>query len=62
MSKVTEIEAELQKLSQAELRQVRDWLDEVIEDESDFTSDFESQIRQSEKEMSKGLRPRTRQP
>jgi len=30
MSKVAQVEAELEKLSQAELRQVRDWLDDMI--------------------------------
>ncbi len=32
MSKVAQIESELEKLSQAELRQIRDWLDNIIED------------------------------
>ena len=62
MSKVAQIESELQKLSQAELRQVREWLDDQIEDDLEFTPEFESAIRQSEAEMAKGLRPRTRQP
>ena len=62
MSKVAQIESELEKLSQAELRQVRNWLDDLIEDELEFTTEFESAIRQSERELAKGLRPRTRQP
>jgi hypothetical protein len=62
MSKVAQIEAELGNLSQTELREVRDWLDDVIEDELEFTPEFESAIRQSEREMSQNLRPRTRQP
>ena len=62
MSKVAQIEAELGNLSQAELREVRDWLDDLIEDELDFTPEFESAILQSEREMNQGLRPRTRQP
>lgn len=61
MSKVEKIEAELEKLSRAELRQVRDWLEDLIEDELEFTEEFESSIRQSEGEVRKGLRPRTRQ-
>jgi len=32
MSKVERVESELRKLSQAELRQVREWLDDIIED------------------------------
>lgn len=62
MSKVAQVEAELEKLSQAELRQVRDWLDDLIEDDLEFKPEFESTIRQSESEIAKGLSPRTRQP
>jgi hypothetical protein len=62
MSKVAQIETELEKLSQVELRQVRDWLDDLIEDDLEFRSEFESAIQQSGREMDKGLRPRTRQP
>ena len=40
MSKVEQIEGELQKLSPAELRQVRDWLDDFVEDGLDFTPQF----------------------
>ena len=60
MSKVKEIETELGKLSRAELRQVRDFLDEILEDELEFTPEFEAQIQESEREMASGLRPRTR--
>ena len=62
MSKVAQIEAELGNLSQAELREVRDWLNDMIEDNLEFTPEFESAIRQSESEMNQNLRPRTRQP
>jgi hypothetical protein len=62
MSKVAQIEAELGRLSQAELREIRDWLDNVIEDDMEFTPEFESAIQKSEREMAQGLRPRTRQP
>jgi hypothetical protein len=62
MSKVAQVEAELEKLSQAELRQVREWLAVVIEDDAGFTQEFESAIQQSEREMAKGLSTCTRQP
>lgn len=62
MSKVNQIELELETLSQAELRQVRDLLDDLIEDDLEFTTEFEASIQQSERELSQGLRPRTRQP
>jgi hypothetical protein len=62
MSKVAQIEAELANLTQAELLEVRDWLDDMIEDDLEFTPEFESGIQQSEREMKQSLRPRTRQP
>ena len=62
MSKVAQIEAELGSLSQAELREVRNWLDDLIEDDLEFTPEFESAIQQSEREIKQGLQPRTRQP
>ena len=62
MSKVAQIEAELETLSQAELREIRGLLDDLIEDELEFTPEFESGIQQSEREMAAGIRPRTRQP
>ena len=34
------MELELRKLSQAELRQIREWLDDFIEDELEFTAEF----------------------
>jgi hypothetical protein len=62
MSKVAQIEAQLEILSQAELREIRDCLDDLIEDGQEFTPEFESAIRESEAEMARGLRPRTRRP
>lgn len=62
VSKVEQIETELQALSRAELRQVRDWLDDMIEDSLEFTPEFEAAIQKSEREMGEGVRPRVRQP
>ena len=62
MSKVAQIEAELETLTQAELREIRGLLDDLIEDELEFTPEFESAIQKSEREMASGIRPRTRQP
>jgi hypothetical protein len=62
MSKVEQVESELRKLSQAELRQIREWLDDVIEDELQFTPEFESSIRQSERDMASGKSARVREP
>ena len=62
VSRVEEIEAELEKLSPNELGQVRDWLEDFLEDQLQFTDQFEAQIRQSEEESATGLHPRVRHP
>ena len=62
MNAVQPLESELIKLSPAELRQIRDWLDDLLEDQREFTDEFEADIRQSEREMATGERSRTRQP
>ena len=62
MSKVEQIEAQLQSLSPAELKRVRDWLDDFVEDRLEFKEEFEAAIEESEREMAAGLRPRVRKP
>jgi len=62
MNKVEQIEAELQSLSPAELKRVRDWLDDFVEDRLEFREDFEAAVQESEREMAAGLRPRVRKP
>ena len=62
MNTVQTLESELLKLSPAELRQIRDWLDDLLEDQLEFTGEFEADIRQSEREMAAGEHSRTRQP
>ena len=37
----SKLESELRKLAQAELRQIREWRNGIIEDEMDFTPEFE---------------------
>jgi len=56
------MESELRKLSQAELRQIREWLDDFIEDELEFTPEFENSIQRSERDMAAGKAPRVRRP
>ena len=60
MSRVKQIETELEKLSIAELNEVREWLDNFVEDRMEFTPKFEATIHESEKEMKSGIRPRVR--
>jgi hypothetical protein len=56
------MEAELRKLSQAELRRNRERLDEMIEDELEFTSDFERSVQEAEQDMAAGKSARVREP
>ena len=62
MSKVEQIQAELQSLSPADLKRVRDWLDNFVEDRLEFREDFEAAVQESEREMAAGLRARVRKP
>ena len=61
MSAVQRIEAELQKLSHEEMLEVRDWLEDFLEDQLPFTDEFEAKIRQSEADMAANKPSRTRQ-
>jgi hypothetical protein len=56
------MEAELRKLSQPELRQIREWLHDMIEDELEFTPEFERSIEQAERDMADGKSTRVREP
>jgi len=61
VSAVQKIEAELQKLSHEEMLEVRDWLEDFLEDQLPFTDEFEAKIRQSEADMAANKPSRTRQ-
>jgi hypothetical protein len=62
VNKVEQMENELRRLSQAELREIREWLDDMIEDELEFTPEFESSIQQAERDMASGKSARVREP
>jgi hypothetical protein len=62
VSKVEQMETELRKLSQEELRRIRECLDDLIEDELEFTPEFERSIEQSERDMREGKTARVREP
>ena len=62
MSSVQEIEKAIRQLSPEEMKQVRDWLENVLEDQLEFTDEFKAQIERSEREMAAGVRSRIRQP
>jgi hypothetical protein len=60
VSKVEKMEAELRTLSQPELRRIREWLDNMIEDELEFTPEFEATVRRAESDMAAGKSTRMR--
>ena len=60
MSTVQEIENAISRLSPKEMRLVRDWLENQLEDQLPMTDEFKCRIESSERQMSEGQRPRTR--
>lgn len=60
MSTVQEIEQAISRLSPEEMRLVRDWLENQLEDRLPMTDEFKGQIESSERQMASGQRPRTR--
>ena len=62
MSKVEQLTAELEKLSEPELSRIRDWLDNILEDQQEFTPEFEAAIQRSERDRKHGHYTRTRTP
>lgn len=58
MNRVAQIEAELEKMSPVELRMIREWLAGILQDQREFTPEFETAIQESEQEMAAGVRPR----
>ena len=62
MSKVEEIQSEIGKLSESERREIRDWLENMLEDQLELREEFKSKIEQSERDMAAGLPSRVRRP
>jgi hypothetical protein len=60
MGTVQEIENAISRLSPEEMRLVRDWLENQLEDRMEMTDEFRDRIDRSEREMAEGQRPRTR--
>lgn len=62
MSKVKEIESALAKLSVQDLQNVRDWLDDFIEDQLEVSEEFKAKIQRSQNEIADGVYSRVRKP
>ena len=60
MSTVQEIESAISRLSPEDMRLVRDWLENQLEDRLEMTDEFKGRIKSSEREKAEGQRPRIR--
>ena len=62
MSSVKEIESALAKLSLEEKQTVRDWLDDLIEDQLEVSDKFKAKIQRAKQEIADGVYSRVRKP
>ena len=62
MSSVQEIEAALEKLTLDEKQAVRDWLEDLIEDQLEVSDPFKAKILRAKQEIADGVHSRTRKP
>lgn len=51
MKSLPEIQAAISRLSPAEMRLVRDWLENQLEDHLEMTDDFKGRVESSERQM-----------
>jgi hypothetical protein len=62
MSTVKEIENAIAKLPLEEMEAVRDWLDDLIEDQLEVSEEFKAKIQRAKQEIGAGVYSRVRQP
>lgn len=61
VSTVKEIEAAIPKLSRAEIEEIREWIDDYLEDRMELSNETKASLEQSHREISSG-QVTTRQP
>jgi len=61
VSTVKEIEAAIPKLSRAEVEEIREWIEDYLDDQMELTDDVKSKLDQSRQEIAAGQFT-TRQP
>jgi mRNA-degrading endonuclease RelE of RelBE toxin-antitoxin system len=49
-----QVEEQVKRLSPAEQEALRDWLENVLEDELEFTDDFKAKIERGEQDIREG--------
>ena len=54
MSVLEQIEEQVKRLSKAEREALRDWLEQILEDELEMTDEFKAKIEQAEKDLREG--------
>lgn len=54
MQTLEKIEADVKQLSKAEQEALRDWLDNLLEDELEFTDEFKAKIERGEQDIRAG--------
>lgn len=62
MSSVQEIEAALEKLTLDEKQAVRDWLEDLIEDQLEVSEEFKAKVQRAQQEIADGVHSRIRKP
>ena len=62
MSTVEEIESAIAKLGVEEMEAIRDWLDELIEEQLEVSDEFKAKIQRAKNEIASGIQSRVRQP
>jgi hypothetical protein len=54
MQTLERIEAEVRQLSKTEQEELRDWLENMLEDELEFTDEFKAKIERGEQDIRDG--------
>ena len=62
MSTTKEIESAITKLPLDEKEAIRNWLDEIIEDQLEVSDEFKAKIQRAKQEIQSGIHSRARQP
>jgi hypothetical protein len=54
VSTVKEIQAAIPKLSREEIKQIREWIDDYLEDQLELTDEVKAKLGQSRREIAAG--------
>jgi mRNA-degrading endonuclease RelE of RelBE toxin-antitoxin system len=54
MQSLEKIEDEVKQLSKAEQEALRDWLENMLEDELEFTDEFKAKIERAKRDIAEG--------